>query len=203
MKAGEPWKDIRHQLLAMAEEDLRVRTELASEGSLFDGYHPRMRAVHDANANRLWSILRRFGWPGAPRVGLDGAKAAWLIVQHAIAQPAFQREALEALRQAGARGEVPAIQPAMLEDRVRTLEGRPQRYGTQFDWDGWGALTPLPIEDPEGLDERRRAVGLEPMEEATRVRREAAAAEGELPPSDWSARRLRMDEWLREVGWRS
>jgi len=203
VKAGEAWKDIRQQLLAMAEEDLRVRTELASEGSLFDGYHPRMRAVHDANATRLWSILRRFGWPGAPRVGLDGAKAAWLIVQHAITQPAFQREALEALRQAAARGEVPAIQPAMLEDRVRTLEGRPQRYGTQFDWDGSGALTPLPIEDPEGLDERRRAVGLEPLEEAMRVRREAAAAEGELPPSDWSARRLRMDEWLREVGWRS
>ena len=203
MKAGAPWKDIRHQLLAMAEEDLRVRTELASQGSLFDGYHPRMRAVHDANATRLWTILRQFGWPGAPRVGPDGAKAAWLIVQHAIAQPAFQREALEALRQAGARGEVPAIQPAMLEDRVRTLEGRPQRYGTQFDWDGSGALTPLPIEDPEGLDERRRAVGLEPMEEAMRVRREAAAAEGERPPSDWSARRLHMDEWLREVGWRS
>jgi hypothetical protein len=196
------WSDVRRELLAMAEEDLRVRTELASEGSLFDGYHPRMRAVHDANATRLWSILRRSGWPGTPRVGPEGAKAAWLIVQHAIAQPAFQREALEALRQAGARGEVPAIQPAMLEDRVRTLEGRPQRYGTQFDWDESGALSPLPIEDPAGLDERRRAVGLEPMDEATRARREAAAAEGERPPSDPSARRRSMDEWLREVGWR-
>jgi hypothetical protein len=29
----------------MAEEDLRVRAELAADGSLFQGYHPRMQAV--------------------------------------------------------------------------------------------------------------------------------------------------------------
>ena len=39
------WGDIRSELLAMAREDHRVRTELAADGSLFDGYHPRMRAV--------------------------------------------------------------------------------------------------------------------------------------------------------------
>lgn len=186
----------------MAEEDLRVRAELAADGSLFEGYHPRMRAVHDAHAARLGEILGRLGWPTEPQVGKDAAEAAWLIVQHAIAQPALQREALEALRRAAARGEVPALQPAMLEDRIRTLEGRPQRYGTQFDWDESGELSPLPIEDLESLAERRRAVGLGPLDEATRARREAAAAEGERPPSDWRDRRRRMEEWLREVGWR-
>jgi hypothetical protein len=196
------WSDIRRELLAMAEEDRRVRTELAADGSLFDGYHPRMRAVHEANADRLASILREWGWPSEPHVGPDAAKAAWMIVQHAIGRPALQREALEALRLAADCGEVPAIQPAMLEDRVRTLEGRPQRFGTQFDWDESGALNPLPVEDPAGLDQRRRTLGLEPIDETTRARREAAAAEGERPPSDWSARRRSMDEWLREVGWR-
>ena len=34
---------LRDELVAMAEEDQRVRAELASDGSLFDGYHPRMR----------------------------------------------------------------------------------------------------------------------------------------------------------------
>jgi hypothetical protein len=196
------WSDLRRELLALAEEDQRVRTELAADGSLFDGYHPRMRAVHRANADRLASILRERGWPGEPQVGLDGSEAAWLIVQHAIDRPSFQREALEALRLAAGRGQVPAMQPALLEDRIRTLEGRPQRYGTQFDWDESGELSPLPIEDPDDVDDRRRAVGLGPLDEAIRAQRRAAAAEGERPPGDWHARRRNRDEWLREVGWR-
>jgi hypothetical protein len=47
---GPSWDDIRSELLALVEEDQRVRAELVAEGSLFDGYHPRMRAVHEANA---------------------------------------------------------------------------------------------------------------------------------------------------------
>ena len=196
------WGDIRSELLAMAGEDYRVRTELAADGSLFDGYHPRMRAVHEANVDRLAGILSERGWPGEPQVGEDGAKAAWLIVQHAISRPALQREALEALRMAAARGEAPAMQPALLEDRIRTLEGRLQRYGTQFDWDESGELSPFPVEDPESVDDRRRAVGLGPLDEATRAQRRAAAAEGERPPGDWHARRRGMEAWLREIGWR-
>jgi hypothetical protein len=196
------WSDIRSELLAMAREDHRVRTELAADGSLFDGYHPRMRAVHEANADRLADILNQRGWPGEPQVGQDGAKAAWLLVQHAISRPALQREALEALRLAAASGEAPAMQPALLEDRIRTLEGKPQRYGTQLDWDESGQLSPLPVEDPPGVDERRRTVGLGPLDAAVRAQRQAATAEGERPPQDWQVRRRGMEAWLREVGWR-
>ncbi len=186
----------------MAEEDLRVRAELAVDGSLFEGYHSRMRAIHDANATRLSVILDQRGWPGEPQVGRDGAEAAWLIVQHAIAQPAFQRRALVALSAAAERGEAPAYQAAMLEDRIRTLEGRPQRYGTQLDWDEAGELSPLPVEDARAVEERRRAVGLVPLDQAIREKREAASASGERPPSDPRERRRTMERWLREVGWR-
>ena len=123
-------------------------------------------------------------------------------MQHAISRPALQREALEALRLAAARGEAPAMQAALLEDRIRTLEGRPQRYGTQFDWDESGELSPLPLDDPSGVDERRRIVGLGPLDAAVRAKRQAAAAEGERAPHDWQARRRGMESWLREVGWR-
>ena len=197
------WDDIRRELLAMVEEDRQVRAELVADGSLFDGYHPRMRAVHEANAARLASILNQRGWPGEPRVGVDGAKAAWLIVQHAIGRPAFQREALEALRLAAERGDVPPLQPALLEDRIRTMEGRLQRYGTQFDWDESGELSPLPVEDPDHVDDRRGAIGLGPLHQSIQAQRQAAAAEGERPPGDWHARRRAMEEWLRAVGWRS
>ena len=37
---------LRDELLAMAEQDQRVRAELAADGSLSDGYDPTMQAVH-------------------------------------------------------------------------------------------------------------------------------------------------------------
>ena len=197
------WSLLRQELLAMAEEDLRLRAELARTGALYQGYHPAMRAVHDRHAGRLAEILADHGWPGASRVGEDGAEAAWLVVQHAIAQPGFQRQVLGALRAAARSGEVPAWQPALLEDRIRTLEGRPQRYGTQFDWDEAGQMSPLPVEDPPGVDARRQSVGLRPMEEEIRRQRAAATGSTERPPGDWEARRQEREVWLREVGWRS
>src|SRR5438270_2438863 len=125
---------LRRELLTMAEEDRRVRAELAADGSLFEGYHPTMQAVHDRNAARLTDIIAEHGWPGRSLVDEDGARAAWLILQHAIGHPALQRRGLVLLQEAVAQGEVPALEAAMLEDRVAFFEGRPQRYGTQYDW---------------------------------------------------------------------
>ena len=186
----------------MAAEDARVRNELAADGSLFHGYHPRMREVHGRNGERLVQIMAGHGWPVAAQVGADAADAAWLVVQHAIGKPDLQRRALAALLEAAARGEAPAWQAAMLDDRIRTLEGRPQRYGTQLDWNADGQLAPLPIEEPLAIAERRRSVGLPPLEDAVAQRRRAADAEGDRPPSDWPARQEAMQRWLVEVGWR-
>ena len=186
----------------MAARDLRMREELAADGSLFHRYHPRMRAVHDGNAARLAAILDEHGWPGEPQVGGDGAEAAWLIAQHAIAQPALQRAALTALWEATTRGDVPALQAAMLEDRIRAFEGRPQCYGTQFDWDANGELSRLPIEDADAVDERRRMLGLAPLEHELAERRRAMTKGPERPPADWPARQREMETWLRAVGWR-
>jgi len=193
---------LRGVLLAMAAEDEAVRAELAADGSLFDGYHPRMRAVHDRNAARLGTILDERGWPGRSLVGEDGAEAAWRAAQHAIAQPALMRRALALLWDAVARDEAPARQAAMMEDRVRTFEGRPQRYGTQFDWDEGGQMSPLPIEDEAGVEERRRAVGLEPLAGLVPRVRADVAASPEHRPGDPAARRAETEAWARSVGWR-
>jgi len=188
--------DLPGELLAMAAEDRRVGDELAAEGTLFDGYHPRMEAVHRRNAARLKAVLDRQGWPGASLVGAEAAEAAWLVAQHAIGEPDFQRRCLRLLQEAAARGEVPAWQPAMLEDRVRMFEGRPQRYGTQLEPDDEGRFRPYPIEDPEHVEERRRRVGLEPL--SVRL-----ARAGRVPvPKDPARFERNYEAWLRRVGWR-
>src|SRR5689334_1196293 len=119
----QPDEQLRRELLAMLEEDLSVREELAADGSLFDGYHPRMEAVHRRNAARLAELIEQYGWLGRSLAGDDAAQAAWMIVQHAVSEPDLQRRVLALIKAAAANGEAPLWQAAMLEDRIRGLEG--------------------------------------------------------------------------------
>ena len=190
-------EELRRELLALAADDNRAREELAADGSLYDGYHPRMEAIHSRNAARLAAWLSDHGWPSSSIVGQDGAEAAWLIAQHAIGEPAFQRRCLGLLRVAAASGDVPKWQVAMLDDRIRMFEGRPQIYGTQLEPDSEGRLRPYLIEDPEHVEERRRSVGLEPLcERLAREKRVPVPREPERFAREYEA-------WLRRVGWRS
>lgn len=192
------WQAIADDLERMAREDTALREELAREGSLAEGYHPRMRRLHDRNAARLAKVLDRHGWPGVSRVGARAADAAWLVLQHAIGDPDLQRRGLALLEDAARRSDAAWAQVAMLEDRIRVLEGRPQRYGTQFDWDDQGRLSPLPIEDEAEVEARRARMGLDPLAEAVARHR----ASGEAPPPDPAGRRAAMERWLKETGWR-
>jgi hypothetical protein len=65
-------------------------------------------------------------------------------------------------------GTMPPSDVAMLVDRVLVQEGKHQRYGTQFSIED-GELVMDPVEDEEGLDERRRQMQLPPMEEYRRL----------------------------------
>jgi len=189
---------LREQLVAMAAEDARVRAELAATGELFRGYAPRMEDVHRRNARDLLAIVREHGWPGRTLVGEEAMHAAWLVLQHAIGEPGVQRGCLPILRAAVERGEATPAQVAYLEDRIAFFERRPQRYGTQFDWDERGMLSPWPIEDPEGVDARRAAVGLPPL--ADRIDQARRNAQGSVPP-DYGKRQAEMLAWSKSVGW--
>ena len=187
---------LRSELIEMDEHDQAVRVELAAEGSLFDGYHPKMAAVHDSNAARLCAIIGKHGWPTERLVGTDGAKAAHRIAQHSINHPEFMRGCRELLEEASAKGEVPRWQFAYIDDRIRVYEGLPQRYGTQ--WRGGpDGLEPYSIENPSQVDERRAALGLPPLAELR------ASAQVKRPWDPEAARRYEEQElaWRRSVGW--
>jgi hypothetical protein len=204
MTEAEPCSrpQVRDRLVEMFTQDMIVRDRLAADGSLFQGYHPEMQAVHDRHAVELDALLGG-AWPTIPDVGTEGQNAAWRIVQHAIAQPGFQRRYLTLIRDAAARGQAPGWQVAMLEDRVRFFEGRNQLYGTQFDWDANGELSPLPIEDADGVDARRAALGLESLAATTARQRAQALAAGDKKPADPQARQAAFEAWTRQVGWRT
>jgi hypothetical protein len=157
-------EQLRRELLSMREEDLRVRGELDAAGELGGPYVPRMEAVHVRNAARLRELISQHGWPAEDIAGEDGATAAWLITQHAVGEPDFQRQSLIHLQACSAQGRVPAWHAAYLEDRIAMHEGRPQRFGTQWmDNPSDGRTRPWRLADPGHVDELRASVGLGPM----------------------------------------
>ncbi len=72
------------------------------------------------------------------------------------------------LQDAIKQGEAESWCMAYLQDRVLTLSGKPQIYGTQHDIDENGIAYPLPIEEPEKVEKLRKEVGLESLSDATR-----------------------------------
>ena len=191
---------LRHELVAMREEDLRVRAELDAAGELGGPYVPRMEAVHLRNAARLQELIGLHGWPAEDIAGEDGAKAAWFITQHVVGEPVFQRQALSLLHACAAQGRVPAWHAAYLEDRIALHEGRPQRFGTQWiDDPRDGRARPWRLADPELVNDLRASVGLGPLH---------PIPEPGPPLSEDIRRQLEeaqawWERWLVSKGWRS
>jgi hypothetical protein len=192
---------LRDELLEMQRADLELRGQLAAEGTLSGGYNELMAALHRQHNARLREILSEHGWPGHTLVGEDGAEAAWLLLQHAILDPELMRGAVQLVELAVQTGDTEPKYFALLVDRIRTLEGQTQVYGSQHDWDDSGNLSPLPIEDVERVDARRRSVGLDPLAQTTQRLRAQAAAEGQRPPADYGQYRRAAQDWARSLGW--
>lgn len=194
---------LRQSLIDMVDEARSLRSRLAADGSLFQGYNAQMRDMHNKHAKALADIADQHGWPGRTLVGEDGAAAAWMIAQHAIGLPNFLRACLELIQEAVAKGEAPRWQEALLTDRIRWLEGKPQVYGTQFDWDAKGELNPLPIEDEANVDARRAVANLKTMADGIAQRRKEAKDAGEVAPANAAQRKAEFEEWAKAIGWRS
>ena len=171
---------LKTELIAMADRDQELRTKGMDEGLSSEDRADFARQCGEADqvhTARLKEIVDRHGWPTISMVGKDASFAAFLLVQHADRDPAFQARCLPMLEAAAEQGEVSRTALAYLTDRVRVKQERPQVYGTQYQAkkdeagntitgaDGqFNYLLPL-VEDIDRLDERRRAAGLGPWAE--------------------------------------
>ncbi|MEZ4358709.1 MAG: DUF6624 domain-containing protein [Kofleriaceae bacterium] len=156
---------LHDELLARAEVDqAAVMKAFVDEATKGD---PALAAAAAATTrdNTAWlrRVVAEHGWPTHAMVGEDGAHSAWLLVQHADADPAFQAECLAKMEPLLRSEQASEVDYAYLYDRVAVAEHRPQRYGTQFD----EHRQPRPIEEPDGVDARRARIGLPTMAEYT------------------------------------
>ncbi len=191
-------ENLRRKLLKMSAKDQKVRDELAQTGELFEGYCAKMEAVHLENAAALEKIIDEHGWTGISLVGKDGAEAAWLIVQHAISLPEFSRKCLKLLEKAVSEAEAEAWQAAYLQDRIAFLEGKPQKYGTQSDWNEKGKMQVWTLENADKVNEYRAEIGLKPLEKLVWENAETR----ENMPRNYTEQQQKAQEWLIKVGWR-
>jgi hypothetical protein len=148
--------------LAAELNDMSARDQDARNASIKSpsaSTSAKVLAIDADNLARFKNIVARVGFPTLAMVGREGVQHAWLLTQHADSDLAFQKQVLAVL-EARPEGEIRLGDLAMLEDRVRVHEGRPQRYGRDFDLK---TMQPTPIEDPGHVDERRAQMHLMPM----------------------------------------
>ncbi|SNC77293.1 hypothetical protein SAMN06265337_3876 [Hymenobacter gelipurpurascens] len=114
----------------------------------------------------LEKIVRQVGYPGFRQVGEKSSNNFWLLVQHADAYPAFQRQILQLMLPEVKRKNASPINYAYLTDRVAINSGQPEEYGTQvvYEGPGIGKAVPKSLRDPKSVDKRRAAIGMEPLQ---------------------------------------
>jgi hypothetical protein len=184
-------EDISKKIIALKNRDLEFRDRLIQSGKLNDAYDPEMEKIHLENAAILEKIIDEFGFP----TDMEANNAAWLIIQHAISNPIFMKKCLPILRN------INPIQYAYLLDRIYVLEGKLQQYGTQFDWDEKGELSPNPYDDLEKVNQRRQTLGLNSLEDQTKLLRIQAMNQNQSPPKNPLKKKKEMEAWRKKVGW--
>jgi hypothetical protein len=195
------FKNFAQTIIVARDADLALRNRLISTQKLSDGYNPEMEALHNKHAEELDQLIDIYGFPSVDKVGHESSEAAWLIIQHAIGKPKFMRKCLLLLQQAVVDQKANPIHLAYLSDRIAVLEGNPQLYGTQFDWDEDGLLSPNKYDDINLVNERRANLGLNSLEKQTILMRERTRKENQSPPLDLAKRKEEYLAWRKKVGW--
>jgi len=168
-----PWDDaLKSELLRRVAADQAARDRIVAamrEGSAPDtALFAEMRTIDSSNALWLREAVARHGWPARDAVGEEAARAAFLLVQHADHDTAFQAAMLPEIEAAFRRGQAAGQSVALLTDRLAVARRQPQVYGSQTTMTD-GRMTFEPIADSAGVDARRAKMGLPPLSEYKRV----------------------------------
>lgn len=124
----------------------------------------KMKVTDSLNQLFVDRILNQYGWQGPQDVGFNASQALFLVIQHA--NLSMQEKYLPMIRKAEKDGRILSSNLAILEDRIALRQGKKQLYGSQVKSDGkTGEKSLFPLEDPDHVDERRKAMGLPPLAE--------------------------------------
>jgi hypothetical protein len=113
----------------------------------------RAMDTDSTNLQLVSRILSETGYPRKSKVGGFATQTVWMIIQHS--DLGRIKQFLPQLEEAVRRGDLAPAYLAATKDRIDIREGRPQKYGTQFN---------CPLLDSLRVNEWRQEVGLSPIE---------------------------------------
>ncbi len=113
------------------------------------------------NQELVISIIEKCGMPTLQEVNQEQMNAIWLGLQHTVSK--YRIKYFPLIEKAVKNGDLSKEQYALMKDRILMDEGKPQIYGSQIEN---GKLYDLA--EPETVNERRREMGLEPIEDYLR-----------------------------------
>jgi hypothetical protein len=162
-------KPLAKELAQISKKDSDMRNKVikleknhGSESESVRKFWSEISRQDSIHLSRVKQIISEHGWLGPLEVGREGNAALFLVIQHS--DTATQRKYLPVLRQAVENHKAYASDLALLEDRVLIGLGKKQIYGSQLETDPvTGKLFVSPLQDPDGVDERRAKIGLTPM----------------------------------------
>lgn len=173
---------IRQELHRIRHRDQQIREALTAVGLDSPAAGPlfqQMHATDSVNQVYVRRLLATTGWPTRSQVGDTAAGTVFLVVQHS--SRALMTQYLPTLRRLAQHGEAWATDAAMMEDRVRMLSGKKQRYGTQTaNWvrkDGTRVM--WPIQQPARVNHYRQQLGF-----PTTVEQDAADLGAQYDPHE-------------------
>lgn len=196
-------KEIAEKIIELKNKDWALRNRLIQNGQLGNGYNPEMAKLHNQNAAILNGLIDLIGYPTVDKVGKEASEAAWLIIQHSIQQPEFMIKCAQLLKKAVTEKKANPINLAYLTDRIAVFKGKPQSYGTQFDWDENGEMSPQNFDDLDKVNQRRKSIGLNTLEEQIEIMSAQVKNENQKPPVDFFKRKNEMEKWKELVGWKN
>jgi hypothetical protein len=158
-------KPVAAETLASIKAELQKRLRLDQAVRKDRKRHHEMQQVDADNTAWLRQVAVEHGWLDAQRFGTEAADAAFLLVQHSGDLP-LMTAALPTIEGDVKAGRLHGQTFALLYDRLQLMQGGQQRYGTQvMKVDEKGDWVLRRLEDPDRVDERRKAMGLGPLKE--------------------------------------
>lgn len=162
------------QLLSLIQKDQAIDYPIdqAKKFYMKNGYPPQWyyplgelkRRIGTDNYDELLSLIDQYGWPKYSTVGQLAADAPLLVINHNESEE-VRIKFLPQIKEACLNGEGSCLEFAKINDRILVNTGQEQTYGMQFRYNEKRELEPFPIKDPEYVDQRRAAIGLEPLKD--------------------------------------
>lgn len=153
--------------------DLKALSQAGASAEAFNRQDSIKKQTFIRHIAAIKQLYKQYGYPTTKLVGTEASHHFFVLIQHADSDPTFQASMLPILEKLAKKGNISIKDYAYLYDRVQRNTGGKQLYGTQLSYNSKGSffddnnkiIYPADLADPANVDQRRKKVGLGPIEE--------------------------------------